>query len=126
MLLRLAAAFLAGLISASVSPPVSSKLSEASPSASCCSFKCLPLLLAANCLTTGSAARGAGVFLFLEDCFCFACSSALLSSVSLAISAALTAAFLLLIALLGAAEQTKEAASVFAFYQQRGSNRDYP
>ena len=117
---RLTAAFLAGLIPASVSAPVSSMLSEASSLASCCSFERLPLLLAAACLATGSAARGAGVFLFWGFNFCFACSgsSALPSSLSLAVSAALAACFMLLTALLGAAVQTEVAVQVAAFCQQ--------
>ena len=125
---RLAADFLVGMISASVSAAVSSKLSEASPPASCCSFNRLPLLLAATCLASGSAVWVAGVFLFLGACFCFASSgsSALPSSVSLALSEAPTDAFLLLIALLGAAVQTEVAASVAAVHQESGSNGDQP
>ena len=124
---RLAADFLVGMISASVSAAVSSRLSEASPPASCCSFNRLPLLLAATCLASGSAVWVAGVFLFLGACFCFASSgsSALPSSVSLALSDAPTDAFLLFIALLGAAVQTEVAASVAAVHQESGSNRDH-
>ncbi len=86
----------------------------------CCSFERLSLLLAAAFLATGSAARGAGVFLFWGFKFCFACSgsSALPSSLSLAVSAALAACCLLLTALLGAAVQTEVAVQVAAFCQQ--------